>query len=76
MVVDFQDLFATFTIKNLRETTLGGNQWLEDNERIFFRSVYQSDEMSHSKAEESSEYAVTLNPMEIRTFIIEVEPKF
>ncbi|XP_048525102.1 lysosomal alpha-mannosidase, partial [Dendroctonus ponderosae] len=74
--VELQNLFATFTIKSLRETTLGGNQWLEDNERMIFKSLYQSDGLnSRPVAEELGEFAVTLNPMEIRTFIIQIEPK-
>ncbi|KAH1004273.1 hypothetical protein HUJ04_004052 [Dendroctonus ponderosae] len=74
--VELQNLFATFTIKSLRETTLGGNQWLEDNERMIFKSLYQSDGLNYRPvAEELGEFAVTLNPMEIRTFIIQIEPK-
>ena len=29
-----QDLFSTFTILSIEETTLGGNQWLKDMDRM------------------------------------------
>ncbi|XP_050306367.1 lysosomal alpha-mannosidase-like [Anthonomus grandis grandis] len=36
VVVPLKDLFGTFEITSARETTLGANQWLEDNDRLQF----------------------------------------
>ncbi|XP_059478778.1 lysosomal alpha-mannosidase-like [Neocloeon triangulifer] len=57
----------------VRETTLGGNQWLEDNVRLEFK-VEGEDEVSQQLPRpDPSEDAtnITLNPMQIRTFIIQ-----
>lgn len=32
----FQDLFVSFQIVSIKETTLGANQWLQDNKRLKF----------------------------------------
>ncbi|CAG9761788.1 unnamed protein product [Ceutorhynchus assimilis] len=74
-----QDLFTSFELKSIRETTLGANQWLKDNKRLNFKSAFQSDEEDLSKTKRSNalnnEFSVELKPMEIRTFIVEVVSK-
>ncbi|XP_055592932.1 lysosomal alpha-mannosidase-like [Uranotaenia lowii] len=76
ITVDLEAVFSSNVhITNLRETTLAGNQWKEDNTRLQF--FYDPEPIQHtehvqrpSKIEEG--FQVTLNPMEIRTFIIEI----
>lgn len=115
---DFQDVFRTFEIASIRETTLAGNQWLEDVKRLNFTaktealneisntSTEQSDTMQaeksiskinphphvsprqyfdslnkvtskrHRAAEyDANDFTITLKPMEIRTFVVELEWK-
>lgn len=59
---------------SLRETTLGANQWLEDNERLEW-SIQDDDadkaQMSKSQRE-TDDLEITLTPMQIRTFIADV----
>ena len=54
----------------VKETTLGGNQWKEDLTRLDWK--VKGEKLSSEKpAESSSEGEVTLQPLQIRTFIIE-----
>ncbi|XP_011309552.1 lysosomal alpha-mannosidase-like [Fopius arisanus] len=77
--VNLTDLFAYFTIKEVRETTLGANQWIEDMRRL--KWVIQSNEVPDQLQESvtlpvnNGTIAILLNPMEIRTFIISIEQK-
>ncbi|XP_072399843.1 lysosomal alpha-mannosidase-like isoform X2 [Diabrotica undecimpunctata] len=38
IMIDLKGLFAPFEISNIRETTLGANQWLSENHRLNFDS--------------------------------------
>ncbi|KAK2580291.1 hypothetical protein KPH14_012534 [Odynerus spinipes] len=75
--VNIKDLFSSFTIKSIRETTLGANQWLENNHRMKWES--ETNEILRSSEENFEPITVRdevinvlLRPMEIRTFILEV----
>ncbi|CAH0546840.1 unnamed protein product [Brassicogethes aeneus] len=101
--VDLKGLFSSFNIKTIKETTLGGNQWIEENERLVFdtsdsieslidKSFLSKEQLeSRIKYEESdsetinnvkrevkqdnlADLKITLHPMQIRTFIIEISP--
>ncbi|KAJ6646748.1 Lysosomal alpha-mannosidase [Pseudolycoriella hygida] len=59
------------------EVSLGANQWIEDVSRLRFKhegSVRSTDkkvkEQQMDRQTDSSELVITLNPMEIRTFIM------
>jgi hypothetical protein len=74
----FQDLFKPFSIVLARETTLGGNQWLSESHRFKWQSesndidsTLEDDVYSPSSSEEDA-LTITLGPMQIRTFIIDV----
>ncbi|XP_017767636.1 PREDICTED: lysosomal alpha-mannosidase-like isoform X2 [Eufriesea mexicana] len=78
--INIQDLFTTFTIVSIKETTLGGNQWYNDLNRLKWRSetneVLEKEENISQPVEiNSSAINVLLTPMEIRTFILTVTPK-
>ncbi|XP_025835230.1 lysosomal alpha-mannosidase-like [Agrilus planipennis] len=103
--VDFNDLFTTFEIISIRETTLGANQGLDEHERLYFKPDKETVEEkvhggSHDpewkiwkkkskvysytvKEEEDEEYSIErleelkiqLKPMQIRTFIIDIQIK-
>ncbi|XP_060520800.1 lysosomal alpha-mannosidase-like [Cylas formicarius] len=70
-VIDIKDLFSTFTITSIRETTLGANQWLEDNQRLKFQSFLNPND-GESLNIDVSDFIITLNPMEIRTFVVNI----
>lgn len=75
-----QDLFTTFTIVSIKETTLGGNQWMDDMNRLKWESetndVLQTEEhFSHPVEIKEGVINVLLQPFEIRTFIVEIAPR-
>jgi len=63
-----QELFAAFKVEAVRETTLAGNQWLRDNERLRFNQ----EAVTNSDADNDDEFLVVLDPMQIKTFIVTV----
>lgn len=55
---------------NFAEVSLAGNQWIEDSKRLRFKQVglpNSGDEIRFPKLESTS---ITLEPMQIRTFIM------
>ncbi len=72
----FQELKSALPfIKAVKETTLGGNQWIEESKR--FDWIPRSDQtVEHSYMDDSSssmspeENVILLRPMEIKTFLI------
>jgi hypothetical protein len=77
----FQDLFKPFSILMARETTLGGNQWLSESHRLewlsesnYIDSPLEDDVyLSLSTKEDGDTLDITLVPMQIRTFIIDIQ---
>jgi lysosomal alpha-mannosidase len=70
-----QGLFPGFTIVNLQETTLGGNQFKRDFNRLSWNvsGIKNFDNQNDVLNEESVSYsAIQFMPMEIRTFILEL----
>lgn len=90
---NFEDVFRSFDLISIRETTLAANQWLENAERLKFtaeannqNATYEAENPdednqetpkadSKSNGSPSENYTITLNPMEIRTFIVEMKWK-
>ncbi|XP_073978683.1 lysosomal alpha-mannosidase-like isoform X2 [Rhodnius prolixus] len=72
--VNIQDLFTTFSIINIKEMMLGGNIPSDRSRRLKWRSFNKRN--GNIKVQEASFVGniVTLKPMEIRTFLIKVEP--
>lgn len=59
----------------IRETTLDGNQWLDESERLHFVpdsavTIEGSEKYQSMKRNESNFYEITMTPMEIRTFLV------
>lgn len=69
------DVFPGFDI-DLKEVSLSANQYIEDFQRLHFdkESVDFLDETAMPPTV-SPELEITLNPMEIKTFIITLSPK-
>lgn len=68
-----------FEILDVRETTLAANQWLNEATRLKFHYDIDPKTASVPKKESTNysddPYLVTLNPMQIRTFILKLEWK-
>lgn len=73
----FQALFTAFDITSVKETTLGANQWLSENNRLHFPTVDDTIERNprYIIVEADDDFLITLNPMQIRTFIVDVARK-
>lgn len=82
VTINVQQIFRTLKVANMRETTLAANQWLDEATRFEFRK----DQQKHSKVRKSmngptvidstlfnDEFSITLEPMQIRTFIVNLE---
>ena len=91
---NLQDVFRSFDLISIRETTLAANQWLEKAERLkfiaeannqsaTFEAEYPGGEDdqgtptvdSKSEGALSEKFTITLNPMEIRTFVVKMKWK-
>lgn len=99
VIVDLQGLFTPFELVEIRETTLGANQWLDEKHRLHFKKgtpledfimfgeganmkrwlkwkIYQNDLHRGrvvSETDTQDQYKISLNPMQIRTFIVEAK---
>ncbi|KAJ8915809.1 hypothetical protein NQ315_004621 [Exocentrus adspersus] len=70
------DLFAKFEIEEISETTLGANEWLKDYKsrpKYNWKTIGQKM-VTIPSVNDTSEEAITLTPMQIRTFIVKVSP--
>ncbi|EFA08767.1 lysosomal alpha-mannosidase [Tribolium castaneum] len=76
VTVNLENLFATFNLTEIKETTLGANEWMEDFEArekyVWKTKSKKADVMTKNSYVplKSGEFEITLNPMQIRTFII------
>ncbi|XP_065090817.1 lysosomal alpha-mannosidase-like isoform X2 [Ochlerotatus camptorhynchus] len=99
---NLQDIFRSFSIEEIRETTLAGNQWKEDNKRFQFKpdpaylkhinraeivnplqSVNGTETATKKAAAAMASenlknvsnegYEIVLGPMQIRTFVMQLE---
>lgn len=79
VTVDIQDLFTTFTIVSVKETTLGGNQWFKDMNRLKWNAetndILQLEEEYQPVEIKDGVINIILKPMEIRTFVLKIAPK-
>lgn len=70
-LIYFQDLFSPHTISSIRETTLAANDWSPDAE-----SSWKTDSVFTIpllwRSSNSIDTKITLAPLQIRTFIIEL----
>lgn len=71
----FQGLFSLFEVTEIRETTLGANQWLDEFEakEKYVWNVKGGGSVVNNKASAAPRAdEITLNPMQIRTFVVKV----
>ena len=71
-----QDLFADYEVMSAEETTLGANQWLKDATRFSWTSKsHHTDKIEQHHSSINDQMSVMLNPMDIKSFVIRLEPK-
>uniref|UniRef100_A0A8C2PZI1 Alpha-mannosidase n=1 Tax=Cyprinus carpio TaxID=7962 RepID=A0A8C2PZI1_CYPCA len=68
VTVNLQKLFSTLDVLGASEMSLGANQWKEDMDRL----QWNTSKPLPLSAKDPSPWEVTLNPMEIRTFLLRV----
>lgn len=72
-------MFTTFTIVSVKETTLGGNQWFKDMNRLKWNAetndILQLEEEYQPVEIKDGIINIILKPMEIRTFVLKIAPK-
>ncbi|XP_029413237.1 lysosomal alpha-mannosidase isoform X2 [Nannospalax galili] len=73
VTLNLQDLFSGFTITHLQETTLAANQLLHRASRLKWKPT--TGPISYSAPSKLDPTSVTLQPMEIRTFLASVQWK-
>ncbi|XP_044750282.1 lysosomal alpha-mannosidase isoform X3 [Coccinella septempunctata] len=75
--VDLKALFTPFDIISIKETTLGANQWLSDNSRLHFATDDETPERNprYIVVNAEDDFIITLNPMQIRTFVVDINRK-
>ncbi|XP_016422265.1 lysosomal alpha-mannosidase-like [Sinocyclocheilus rhinocerous] len=71
VTVNLQKLFSTLEVLGASEMSLGANQWKEDMNRLQWNTAKASKPLPLS-AKDPSQWEVTLNPMEIHTFLLRV----
>lgn len=81
-----QDLFTRFRIVTLKETILGGNQWLSENEKLSWTTENNNNTGEDVGARRPPPAStdkrplnvdpthILLTPMQIRTFVAEITP--
>lgn len=71
-----QSLFNGFSITSAEETMLGGNQFKKDSKRLVWKESNKTQEKNLISPNSDVDIEnVTLNPMQIRTFILYLERK-
>jgi lysosomal alpha-mannosidase len=74
VTLDLKDLFTPFVVTAAVETTLSATQDKKTAKRLQFKSNAETNRFEPKRVEFSADdLSVTLNPMEIRTFIITVQ---
>jgi hypothetical protein len=71
----FQDLFTTFSISEIGETTLGANQWIGDYQEE--EKLIWNDQLPTplTRLDVNDPLKIELSPMQIRTFLIKGSKK-
>lgn len=64
---------------DLKEVILSANQWIEDYSRLHFQQesadFFDDFEKKAEKVRDVEDFEITLNAMQIRTFIMTLSPK-
>ncbi|CAG2111919.1 unnamed protein product, partial [Medioppia subpectinata] len=76
VTVDLKELFTPFVVTQAVETTLSATKDVKSVKRLQFESNADKNRFEPKRVElNADDLTVTLNPMEIRTFIITTKPR-
>ena len=68
-------MFSAFTVTSVDETTLGGNDWIEENKRLKWTLEENNNSFNTMRSnKDTDDIIVSLMPMQIRTFIVYISP--
>ena len=73
-------MFSAFTVTSVDETTLGGNDWIEENKRLKWTLEENDSEENNNSFntmrsnKDTDDIIISLMPMQIRTFIVNISP--
>lgn len=76
-----KDVFGGFVITEMRETMLAANRWRDESSRLQFKANITRDaslemkKLPDAQPNADNDYTITLEPMQIRTFIVTVNWK-
>ena len=72
VTLDLHDFFVSSSIfiESIRETNLGGNTWIDEVQRLIFDKDSNEIPNIPSDHTKSTQWVVTLDPMDIRSFIV------
>uniref|UniRef100_A0A182U141 alpha-mannosidase n=1 Tax=Anopheles melas TaxID=34690 RepID=A0A182U141_9DIPT len=73
--INVRSVLFALNIESIHETTLAANQWKADSKRLEFNTESKANEASPKDqvervAQDSTDFDIELQPMEIRTFIV------
>jgi len=76
--VDLENIFQNFKVVKSRETNLAANMWKDEVSRLEFKKINTTNNLHGKKMDNQvalDSMVVELNPMEIRTFKIQLQKK-
>ncbi|XP_053661562.1 lysosomal alpha-mannosidase-like [Anopheles marshallii] len=75
--INIRNVLFALNIESIHETTLAGNQWKADSQRLQFSTESSANEIDRKHqvehvpmVQESTDFDIELQPMEIRTFVV------
>ena len=73
--IDLENLFdfSSIFVESYRETSLGGNIWLDELQRLVFNKDSNEIPSIDEDHMETSQWVIRLNPMDIRSFILKYD---
>ncbi|KAL4648547.1 lysosomal alpha-mannosidase [Arapaima gigas] len=74
VTISLQKLFSTLEVVGVSEMNLSANQWKDEINRFSWKTSTGEQPLSHG-AGDPSPWVITLRPMEIRTFLLQVRPR-
>lgn len=76
---NLKDRFRSFDILSMRETMLAANRWLDETSRLKFKTKTSENTENQKTTKRSTRIddnlSISLKPMEIRTFVANVQWK-
>jgi len=78
VTIDVSTLFVNYDVVSMKEMTLSANRPLDDLHRLKWKTNMEEDEQTveqpRLKFTTVQDFQVVLNPMQIRTFMVRLQP--